>query len=105
MPLEVRYRPTIRRLLERIMGEGAANRIASVNIGKISEMSGVSRPTIYYWIEADSDDPDKWLRTYNPEVARRLELFFSELLGEEIAIVERMEMRRSPKFEEMAIVR
>jgi hypothetical protein len=104
MPQGVRYRTTLRRLLERVMGDGA-EKVASINIAKLSENSGVPRATLYYWMDADTDNPDDWLIRYDPEIERRLRLFFSELFNEEdVQVIERMENSPSPKLQEMAIL-
>jgi hypothetical protein len=103
MPQGVRYRTALRRLLERVMGDGA-DQIADINMAKLSENSGVPRATLYYWINADTEDPNGWLMRYDPEIERRLRVFFSKLLGDDVQIIERIENGPSPKLQEMALL-
>lgn len=88
---DVRFRPRIRRLLDEIVSD-AASRVTEINIAKIAEQTGVSRQSVRNWIVADTDDPEAWYHRYDPEIERKLRLFFSDVLGREVQVVDRIEL-------------
>lgn len=74
--------------------------LVSINVAFIEQASGVNRQTIHNWIRADDDDPDTWLSRYDGETARRLKIFFSQLLDRDVEIIERIELDRDPSIQE-----
>lgn len=101
---DVRYRPSIRRLLDEILA-GVPSEVITVDISNIAERTGVSRQTIYTWMRADTDNPNDWFTRYNPETEYQFRRFFTEVLGRDVEVIERIVLNDSPNFQETAIAR
>jgi hypothetical protein len=76
----VRYRPKIRRLLDKWM-EGLPDLAERPSNTYIARRVNASRQTITAYMSADSDDPLKWLKFYDEDINRRLVELFTDALG------------------------
>jgi hypothetical protein len=76
----VRYRPKIRRLLDKWM-EVSPDIVERPTNTFIARVAGTSRQTISAYMSADSDDPDLWLTSYDPTINSRLVEIFTDVLG------------------------
>jgi hypothetical protein len=76
----VRYRPKIRRLLDKWL-EVSPNIVERPSNAFIARLVGTTRQTISAYMRADSDDPDLWLAHYDSEINQKLVELFTEALG------------------------
>jgi hypothetical protein len=76
----VRYRPKIRRLLDKWM-EVAPDLVERPSNAFIARLAGTSRQTISAYMSADTDDPDLWLTSYDAAINDKLVEVFTQALG------------------------
>jgi hypothetical protein len=92
---KVKYRPRIKRLLDGLIEEIPGGEFFKLDIPRIAELAGVSRATIYNWLNSDTDNPNDWFTSYDPRTEQRIREIFSRTIGHEVEVMEEIKITDS----------